>query len=57
MSVELAEELEEQLDAGRTGFQAAATYVSHDKLLQNYLSRPYGNTYDFSQTKKIDGVF
>jgi hypothetical protein len=57
MSVELAEELEEQLDAGRTGFQAAATYVSHDQLLQNYLSRPYGNAYDFNQTEKIEGVF
>lgn len=57
MNVEFAEELKEQLDVERTGLRAAATYVSQDQLLQNYLSRPYGNAYDFDQTEKIESAF
>jgi len=57
MEVEFAEELKEQLDVERTSLEAAATYVSQDRLLQNYLSRPYANTYDFNQTEEIEVVF
>ncbi|KAI4672459.1 uncharacterized protein J4E78_000960 [Alternaria triticimaculans] len=57
MEVELAEELAERLSPEKTGLQTAATYVSSEQLLKNYLNRPFGNAYDFDQTEKIDNVF
>ncbi|KAI4934198.1 hypothetical protein J4E85_002054 [Alternaria conjuncta] len=57
MEVELAEELAERLSPEKTGLQTAATYVSSEQLLKNYLNRPFGNAYDFDQTEKIDDVF
>lgn len=57
MNIEFAEELRHQLSVERTGLEVAATYVSQAQLLQDYLSRPYGNAYDFNQTDKVEGVF
>ncbi|KAH6882643.1 hypothetical protein BKA58DRAFT_407793 [Alternaria rosae] len=57
MEVELAEELAERLLPEKTGLQTAATYVSSEQLLKNYLNRPFGNAYDFDQTEKIDDIF
>jgi hypothetical protein len=57
MEVEFANELAERLKPENTGVQVAATYVSEEELLRNYLNRPYGNAYDFSQTDKIEGIF
>ncbi|KAF2010120.1 hypothetical protein BU24DRAFT_414556 [Aaosphaeria arxii CBS 175.79] len=53
MQVEFAEELRERLTLERTGLHVAAIYVSSQELAQNYLSRPYGNAYDFDQTEKL----
>jgi hypothetical protein len=57
MEVEFANELAERLKPENTGVQVTATYVSEEELLRNYLNRPYGNAYDFSQTDKIEGIF
>lgn len=57
MSVEFAQELGDRLVPEKTGLQVAATYVTNEELLKNYLSRPYGNAYDFNQTEPIEGVF
>jgi hypothetical protein len=57
MMVEFANELAERLTPEKTGLQIAATYVPEEKLLRNYLNRPYGNAYDFDQTERIEGVF
>lgn len=57
MNVEVAEELAGQLNVGDSGLQVAATYVTRERLLQEYLNRPYGNAYDFDQSKKIADVF
>jgi hypothetical protein len=57
MEVEFANELTERLAPENTGLQVAATYVHEEELLKNYLNRPYGNAYDFSQTDKIEGIF
>jgi hypothetical protein len=57
MEVEFAEELADQLSYEKTGLQIAATYVSSERLLKNYLNRPYGNAYDFDQIDKVDGIF
>lgn len=57
MSVEFAQELGDRLVPEKTGLQIAATYVTNEELLQNYLNRPYGNAYDFNQSEPIEGVF
>jgi hypothetical protein len=57
MQVEFDEEFAERLSAEKTGLQIAATYVSGEYLLKNYLNRPYGNAYDFDQIEKIEGIF
>lgn len=57
MTVEVAEDLRDDLDPKKTGLPIAATYVPSDDLLKNYLNRPYGNAYDFDQIEKIDGIF
>lgn len=57
MHVEFAEELADRLTAEKTGLHIAATYVTNEQLLRNYLNRPYGNAYDFNQSERIEGVF
>ncbi|OAL54515.1 phytanoyl-CoA dioxygenase family protein [Pyrenochaeta sp. DS3sAY3a] len=57
MSVEFAQELGDRLAPEKTGLQVAATYVTNEELLKNYLNRPYGNAYDFNQSEPIEGVF
>ncbi|CAO2654981.1 Nn.00g117140.m01.CDS01 [Neocucurbitaria sp. VM-36] len=57
MDVEFAEELAYRLSPEKTGLQIAATYVTNEQLLENYLNRPYGNAYDFNQVERIEGVF
>ncbi|KAH7395262.1 hypothetical protein DE146DRAFT_102375 [Phaeosphaeria sp. MPI-PUGE-AT-0046c] len=57
MTVELAEDLQEEVDPKSTGLPIAATFVSSAELLKNYLHRPYGNAYDFDQIDKVDGIF
>jgi hypothetical protein len=57
MEVEFANELAERLTPENIGLQVAATYVSEEELLENYLNRPYGNAYDFSQADRIEGIF
>jgi hypothetical protein len=57
MEVEFANELAERLAPEKAGLQIAATYVPEEKLLKNYLNRPYGNAYDFNQTERIEGIF
>lgn len=57
MSVEFSEELKDQLDPEKTGIDVAASYVTKDELLKNYLNRPFGNAYDFDQIDKIEACF
>lgn len=57
MDVEFAEALRERLSTEQTGLHVAATFVSEEALLSNYLDRPHGNAYDFDQVDKIQGVF
>lgn len=57
MDVEFADELKEILTPEKTGLQIAATFVSSENLVKNYLDRPYGNAYDFNQIDQIEGVF
>lgn len=57
MTVEFAEELEEKLTLENTGLQVAATFAKSEDIAKNYLNRPYGNAYDFSQTENVEGVF
>lgn len=57
MDVEFADELKERLTPEKTGLQIAATFVSSENLVKNYLDRPYGNAYDFNQIDQIEGVF
>jgi|TARA_R110002003_G_scaffold232_15_gene16844 hypothetical protein len=57
MNVEFAKELEDQLTPEKTGLQIAASFVSTDQLLRDYLNRPYGNAYDFNQVERVDGIF
>ncbi|KAF2709120.1 phytanoyl-CoA dioxygenase family protein [Pleomassaria siparia CBS 279.74] len=57
MDVEFASELEQELTPERTGLQIAAKFAPEEEILGNYLNRPYGNAYDFSQTEKLEGIF
>lgn len=57
MYVEFADGLKDRLSLDKTGLNIAATYVSDDELLKNYLNRPYGNAYDFNQIDRVEGVF
>ncbi|KAF2027706.1 phytanoyl-CoA dioxygenase family protein [Setomelanomma holmii] len=57
MIVEFAKELQDQLTLEETGLQVAASFVPTEKLLRDYLNRPYGNAYDFNQVEKVDGFF
>lgn len=57
MEVEFADGLKERLTKQRTGLDIAATFATDDKVLRNYLNRPYGNAYDFDQVDRIEGVF
>ena len=57
MDVEFSEELTDRLSPEKTGLEIAATYVTNEQLLKNYLNRPYGNAYDFNQVERIEGVF
>ncbi|KAH7398542.1 phytanoyl-CoA dioxygenase family protein [Pyrenochaeta sp. MPI-SDFR-AT-0127] len=57
MEVEFAEELAGRLTPEKTGLQVAATFVTGEQLMRNYLNRPYGNAYDFNQSERIEGVF
>jgi len=54
MQVEFADELQDRLTPEKTGLQIAATYTPAEQLLRDYMSRPYGNAYDFDQIDKID---
>lgn len=57
MVVEYAAELQDRLSTEKTGLNVAATYAPAEQILKDYLSRPYGNAYDFDQIDKIDHVF
>ncbi|KAF1846498.1 phytanoyl-CoA dioxygenase family protein [Cucurbitaria berberidis CBS 394.84] len=57
MDVEFAEELADRLTPEKTGLHIAATFVTNEQLLKNYLHRPFGNAYDFNQTDRIEGMF
>jgi hypothetical protein len=54
MQVEFANELQDRLTLEKTGLQVAATFVPTEQLVKNYLDRPYGNAYDFSQVDRLD---
>jgi hypothetical protein len=54
MIVEVASELEAKLKAEESRLQVAAAFVTSEELMKNYLNRPYGNAYDFSQVDKLD---
>ena len=45
------------MDPEKTGLDIAATYVTEKALLSGYLSRSFGNAYDFDQAERIQGVF
>lgn len=57
MEVEFAEELRPVLHIERTGLQIQAKFVSEKEVERNYLNRPYGNAYDFSQQDPVAEVF
>lgn len=57
MQVEFAEGLRERLTREKTGLHVAATFASDEDVLKGYLSRPYGNAYDFDQIDEIQDVF
>lgn len=56
MEIEFAEELRDRLNPAETGLQVAATYVTHEQLLKNYLNRSFGNAYDFNQSGRIESI-
>ncbi|KAF2738928.1 phytanoyl-CoA dioxygenase family protein [Polyplosphaeria fusca] len=58
MTVEFDSSLEKKLSSARTNLDmSGATFVPAAELTKNYLDRPYGNAYDFSQTDKLEGIF
>lgn len=57
MVVEFAEGLRERLSREKTGLEIAATFAKDEDVLKGYLSRPYGNAYDFNQIDRIEGIF
>lgn len=57
MTVEVAEELREDLSVEKSKLHVAAEFVDREKVEKTYLNRPYGNAYDFDQIDKISGIF
>ena len=57
MEVEFAQGLRDRLSKEKTGLEVAATFAKDEDVLENYLNRPYGNAYDFSQVDRIEGIF
>ncbi|KAJ4984948.1 phytanoyl-CoA dioxygenase [Stagonosporopsis vannaccii] len=57
MVVEFSEDLKDQLHPEQTGLEVAASYVTKEQLLKNYLNRSFGNAYDFDQSDKIETEF
>lgn len=57
MTVEFSSALKDRLATEKTGLDIAATFAEEEEIRKNYLNRPYGNAYDFSQIDRIEGVF
>lgn len=55
MTVEFAEDLEALLDREGSGLQIQRTLVPEQTILDGYLSRGYGNSYNFDQESRLEG--
>ncbi|THW25382.1 hypothetical protein D6D02_06476 [Aureobasidium pullulans] len=54
MKVEFSEDLEAVLDRDGSGLQIQKTLVSEQTILDEYLNRGYGNSYNFDQESRLE---
>jgi len=54
MKVEFSEDLEAVLDRDGSGLQIQRTLVSAQTILDEYLNRGYGNSYNFDQESRLE---
>lgn len=55
MTIEFSEDVAPILDSEGADLQIQRTLVSEQTILDGYLSRGYGNSYNFDQESRLDG--